>query len=312
MMPLWLAYCLLAVLIFGVWGIVTTAASQRLSPWQVQVFSTIGMLPVAIAACFTRDAFVSSHLWRGVFWAFCTGMANAVANVALFTALNYGAEASVIFPLTSMYPVVTILVARIALAERFTPAQHAGICLTLVAILLFSMVESPDSTAGDGASSGSAVWFALSFVCLLGWGISGVTQKLATRDISNGLSIAAFIAANVPIAAAVAAVHPLNWHVGSTAWALSLASGVSLGLSSLLLFASFAAGGKAGIVTALGALYPAITVMLAVPLFGDRITPLKGVGIVVALVAGVLLSRERSDSVTDVSSAQPFAHDQTP
>jgi drug/metabolite transporter (DMT)-like permease len=294
--PLWLAYCLAAVVIFGLWGIFSTAASRRLSPWQVQVFSTLGMLPVAAVAASRKTFLAGSNLPRGIFWAFCTGIANAAGNVALFAALNLGAEASVIFPLTAMYPVVTIFAARLILNERLTLEQWAGVGLTLIAILLFSLVESDaDSAAGAVSPARKAAWFALAGVCLLGFGLSGVSQKVATRYISDHMSIAAFIAANVPISIGIAAIQPMEWEVGWTAWLLSLAIGLSIGVSTLLLFASFSAGGKAGIVTAMGALYPGITVLLAVPLFGERITPMKGLGIVVALAAGVLLSRERSE-----------------
>jgi bacterial/archaeal transporter family protein len=318
--PLWLAYCLAAVVIFGLWGIFSTAASQQLTPWQVQVFSTVGMLPVAVAACFLPGFLPARNLPRGLFWAFCTGLANAVANIALFAALGMGAEASVIFPLTGMFPVVTIIIARFVLAERLTGAQLAGVVLTLIAILLFSMVEpTPQDSTADHAEDGAAAtaetvmsldkpplpqrawWLGLAGICLLGWGISGVTQKVATRYISESMSIVGFIAANLPIAVAIAVVQRIDWSVGWTAWGWSLAIGLSIGVSTLLLFASFAAGGKAGIVTALGALYPAITVVLAVPMFGDRISMLKGAGIVVALAAGVLLSRERTDNVAVVA-----------
>jgi drug/metabolite transporter (DMT)-like permease len=109
------------------------------------------------------------------------------------------------------------------------------------------------------------------------------------------MSIAAFIAANIPISLAIAAVQPIEWNVGLTPWLLSLAVGLSIGVSTLLLFAAFSAGGKAGIVTAMGALYPGITVVLAVWLFDETITPMKGTGILLALAAGVLLSREQRE-----------------
>jgi transporter family protein len=303
--PLWLAYCLAAVLIFGLWGVFSTAASQRLTPWQVQVFSTIGMLPVAAAAAMRKDFLIARNLPRGIFWAFCTGFGNALGNVALFAALHLGAEASVIFPLTAMYPVVTIIVARLCLDERLTPAQWAGVALTLAAILLFSLVESGGGSTTEVPAGRKLVWFALAAVCLLGFGVSGVCQKVATRYISDNMSIAAFIAANLPISLVIVAMQPIKWDVGWTAWLLSLAIGLSIGVSTLLLFASFSAGGKAGIVTAMGALYPGITVLLAVPLFGERITPMKGVGIIVALAAGVLLSRERTPGEVAEEQASP-------
>ncbi|MCI0423208.1 MAG: EamA family transporter, partial [Acidobacteria bacterium] len=82
--------------------------------------------------------------------------------------------------------------------------------------------------------------------------------------------------------------------IGWPAWALCLAVGVCFGLGTLFLFAAYPAGGKVSIVSTLGSLYPAITVVFAVPLFGERVTLLKGIGIVLALAAGVVLSRDSS------------------
>ncbi|MCI0625331.1 MAG: DMT family transporter [Acidobacteria bacterium] len=294
-MPLWLVYSLLAVLGFGVWGLFSTVASQRLSPWQVQVFSTFGMVPVAAAAAFAKDFMKGNNLRRGSGWALFTGVGTAVANVALFTALSRGAEASIIFPLTGMFPLVTIFVAWVFLRERVGRFQKIGIGMALVAILLFSMVDSGGSEPGDiDHSLQRWIWMGLSVICLLGWGVTGVTQKLATRDISNGLSIVVYVVANLVVAAVITIVHPLEWSIGWPAWALCLAVGVCFGLGTLFLFAAYPAGGKVSIVSTLGSLYPAITVVFAVPLFGERVTLLKGIGIVLALAAGVVLSRDSS------------------
>jgi drug/metabolite transporter (DMT)-like permease len=177
-MPLWLVYSLLAVLGFGVWGLFSTAASKRLSPWQVQVFSTLGMVPVAAGAAFAKDFLEGNNLRRGSGWAFFTGAGTAVANVALFTALNTGAEASVIFPLTGMFPLVTISIAWFFLHERVDRLQKVGIGIALVALVLFSMVDSGSSEVG-GSNDGFRrwIWMGLSLICLLGWGVTGVTQK---------------------------------------------------------------------------------------------------------------------------------------
>jgi transporter family protein len=282
------------VLVFGIWGVISTAASQRLTPWEVQVFSVVGMVPVAIAACFTKDFSVATNLPRGWAWAFATGACNAIANVALFAALHAGVDASVIVPQTGMYPIVTVLAARVFLGERLTISQQFGVGLSLVAILLFGIATETDPPSeSEKKPVDATLWMSLAMVCLLGWGISGITQKLATRYISNGMSILGFLTANIPITLMVALMFPLHWDVGWLAWGLCFAIGLCLGLGSLLLFASFSAGGQAGIVTALAALYPAITVAFAVPLFGERITSVKGLGIMLALVAGVLLSREQ-------------------
>jgi uncharacterized membrane protein len=59
----------------------------------------------------------------------------------------------------------------------------------------------------------------------------------------------------------------------------------------LTLFAAYR-DGKASIVTALYALYPAITVALAVPLFHEPMFLRKGIAIALALAAAVALSCE--------------------
>ncbi|MCI0428891.1 MAG: DMT family transporter [Nitrospiraceae bacterium] len=294
-MPLWLVYSLLALLGFGVWGLFSTAASKRLSPWQVQVFSTFGMVPVAATAAFAKGLLKGKNLRRGIGWALFTGAGTAVANVALFTALSRGAEASIIFPLTGIFPLVTILIAWVFLRERVGRFQKGGIGMALVAILLFSMVESGGSEASDiNHSLQRWIWMGLSLICLLGWGVTGVTQKLATQDISNGLSMASYVVANLVVAVVIALAHPLAWSIGWSAWALCLAVGLCFGLGTLFLFAAYPAGGKVSTVSTLGSLYPAITVVFAIPLFGERVSLLKGVGIVMALAAGVVLSRDSS------------------
>ena len=301
-MPLWLVYSLLSVLGFGGWALLSTAASKQLSPWQVQVFSTVGMVPVAAAAAFAKDFLAGSNLSRGTAWAFFTGAASAVSNVALFTALNSGIDASVVFPLTGMYPLVTILIAWLFLRERVGRFQKLGIGIALIAILLFSIVDGGGSEAGGNIHDRfrQLVWIGLAMLCLLGWGVTGVTQKLATRYISNALSIFAYVFANLVVGASICLARPLVWNIGWSAWLVCLVAGVSFSLGTLLLFAAYPAGGKVSIVSVLTSLYPAITVVVAVPLFGERVTLLKAVGIALALVAGVLLSRESSLDATSV------------
>jgi drug/metabolite transporter (DMT)-like permease len=59
----------------------------------------------------------------------------------------------------------------------------------------------------------------------------------------------------------------------------------------LFSFAAYRAG-KASIVTAVTALYPALTVVLAVPLFRERLDAWKVAAVIMSLVAGVALSYE--------------------
>ena len=59
------------------------------------------------------------------------GAANGLGSWALFEALERVAKASVAVPLTALYPLVTIVLARIFLAETLTLRQWAGIALAV-------------------------------------------------------------------------------------------------------------------------------------------------------------------------------------
>jgi drug/metabolite transporter (DMT)-like permease len=66
------------------------------------------------------------------------GTLDAAANVTMLTAIRFGplAVASV---LGSLYPVVTILLARVVLHERLRWTQRAGVALALAAVVLTSI-----------------------------------------------------------------------------------------------------------------------------------------------------------------------------
>jgi len=72
------------------------------------------------------------------FQTFGAGLTDATANVTMITAIRIGplAVASV---LGSLYPVVTILLARGVLGEKLRPIQWVGVMLALAAVLLTAL-----------------------------------------------------------------------------------------------------------------------------------------------------------------------------
>jgi drug/metabolite transporter (DMT)-like permease len=299
--PLWLIHTVLALVSFGVWGIFSMAASRKLPAWDVQVFSTFGMIPVVAAVSCTKDFLVFTNLRRGGAWALFSGAGTAAGNIALFAALSKGADASVVFPLTGMYPLITILLAWAILHERIDGLRKAGIAMALAAILIFSFVDTAASPAGAGRGPGVWVWMGLSLVCLLTWGATGVSLKLAARDISSGLSLAGYLVAYLIAALPIAAIEPLDWKAGWFTWMLCLGSGATFALGTWFLVVAYSTGGKVSVVSTVCALYPSLTVLASVAFWGERLTLVKIAAIILALSAGAVLGRETSDS----SLAQP-------
>ncbi len=74
-------------------------------------------------------------------------------------------------------------------------------------------------------------------------------------------------------------------------WVLGIAVGLLMAIGTLALFAAIRRG-KASIVTPLTALYPLITVILAVMFLNEHFDAMKLAAIAIALMAGVALSKE--------------------
>ena len=140
----------------------------------------------------------------------------------------------------------------------------------------------------------SWMWFAA--IALVFWGVTGITQKLATNRISSALSFVWFAYAMIAISAVLAALVPIHWHLTAKIAAAAIVGGTLNGLGALTSFTALESGGKAAVVISLIALYPLITVILAVTILHEHITAAQAAGVAIAVVAAVLLSLEPKSS----------------
>jgi bacterial/archaeal transporter family protein len=134
--PKWLVYCVLAILFWGIWGVVAKEAVRYIDPWLGQVLLTIGWMPLVLGVAFSRNMTVGKNKVQGILFASVTGVISAAGNVCFFGALSKGGPASTVVPISGLYPLVTVLAAVFFLRERMNRIQIAGIGLALAAILL--------------------------------------------------------------------------------------------------------------------------------------------------------------------------------
>jgi uncharacterized membrane protein len=298
----WLLYCLLAIVIFGVWGVVGKAASSAADAVTLQVVSTAGLLPVSLLLLASKNLLTAGPTARpsralGMSLGFAAGLCGGAGNLALLYALRDG-DASAVYPLTGMYPLVTVFLAAVFLRERLNWVQVLGLVVAAGALYLFNAEGAPLPDADTAMAwwrslVGAKPWMAYSLAALVLWGVLAVFQKVATRHISSELSTVCFAAAFVPVAAVLMSFMRVNLQLPPRGWALALLFGALLGVGTLVLFAAYRTG-KASVVTALSALYPALTVMIAVPLFGEPLNWHKVAAVTLALAAAVALSYERA------------------
>jgi bacterial/archaeal transporter family protein len=132
----WLFYALLCIVWWGVWGFLSKLGSDQISPQQLQILFTIGIIPPTALACAQRGFKVETDR-RGAIYGILNGVFSGLGMLAYYAALARG-KASVVGPFTALFPLLTIALAFAFLRERINRVQAAGLILALAAIILLS------------------------------------------------------------------------------------------------------------------------------------------------------------------------------
>jgi uncharacterized membrane protein len=284
-MPAWFAWSLLALVSWGVWAIIARAIGEALSPAQQQALSTLGMLPVIAILPLLGKKEPARNPQKGIGIALAAGILSCLGNVTYYEALNRGEKAATVVPLTAMYPLVTILLAVLLLRELLNRFQLGGIVLSLAAIYLLNV-------SSDKGFFTSWMFFALLPIAF--WGITGFLQKLSTNDIPGERSTLWFLVAFIPAAAIIVAARPPPAGLPIKIWLWVVGLGFFFALGNLAILIAFAREGKASIITPLTALYPVVSIPLAVLVLDEKVSLREGTGILLALASVVALSWQGS------------------
>jgi transporter family protein len=134
-------------------------------------------------------------------------------------------------------------------------------------------------------------WLIFVMIALVSWGVLGIFQKLCTNHLSAESTLIWLIVGFLLFQPFVYPSKPLAIYSTKHLW-YGLLSGLLSNVGAWGLFEAMKCGGKASIVTPFCALYPLPVVLLAPIVFHERVTLLQATGVVCALIAVILLSRE--------------------
>jgi drug/metabolite transporter (DMT)-like permease len=296
-MPRWVAWTFLTLVSWGLWAILTKLHGGGISDAQLQVLSTLGVLPILAALWFMPEPGPATNRRRGVLLALGAGIVSCIGNVAYYAALG-DAKAATVIPLTALYPVVTVILAVPLLKERVNAWQWFGIVVSLSAIYLFNVPT--ESGVEQGLTSR---WMLLPLTAIVLWGVAALMQKAATNDVSARESAIWFLLAFLPVAGIIQLYDPLPSGIPTATWWLAAALGFALAFGNLTILLAFASGDKASIIVPLAGLYPVVSIPIALVALGDRIGWRESCGIVLALTAVVLLSIQSDPEPTPAVTA---------
>jgi len=135
-------------------------------------------------------------------------------------------------------------------------------------------------------------WLAYSLLTILLWGAWGAVSKVASGGVDADTNQIFFTLGLLPLMLIMwrspRARATGEHRKAGMAWAF--VTGILGGTGNIAFFHALVIGGKASIVVPATALFPLVTVILAILLLHERISNLQKAGLAVALVAIYLLS----------------------
>jgi drug/metabolite transporter (DMT)-like permease len=210
------------------------------------------------------------------------GVAGCAALAAFYRGLAIGTM-SIVAPVSATGAVVPVLVG-VASGERPGAVQVAGIALAMVGIVLAA--REPGGAAPSQAVRAS---IGLALLAAAGFGTFFVLIDRATEDAGAPWALLLVRVGEVALLGVLAAVLRPAPPAGVRDAAPLLLVG-ALDFTATALFALATIEGLLSVVSVVGSLYPAVTVVLARVVLSERVARSQEVGVVVTLAGVVAIS----------------------
>jgi bacterial/archaeal transporter family protein len=133
-------------------------------------------------------------------------------------------------------------------------------------------------------------WFWYSILCTLCWGVWALASKFGSREIPPEAMQFLFTIGVIPVCLALLIARRFSLEKSPKGIFFAISNGVLAGIGGLALFAAYQTNGNTSLITASTALYPVVTVLLAVTILRERLEVIQVVGLGFAAVAIVIFS----------------------
>ncbi|WP_072690548.1 DMT family transporter [Rhodococcus marinonascens] len=278
----WMLYAGLLVLFWGVWGAFSSLPTTRYGYPDEMVY-VIWSLTMIIPAAFilARQKFDRRPAAAG--YGLLIGFSGAGGQLVLFKALALG-PAYLIFPIISISPAITVLLAIGFLRERLTRLAVIGLVAVMISLLLFSV------TSGSG-ESGSGPWLPLALLVCIAWGVQAFFMRKAATIAVNEATTFAWMAVS-----GLALVPVAIWMMGGlpagAPWqapALTASTQILNAIGALFLVMALSRGKASVVAPITNALAPSLTIVISLLVYQTLPTIYGVIAIVLALGGSTLM-----------------------
>ena len=291
----WIFYATLLILFWGIWGAFSALPAQKYGYPDKMIYS-IWALTMIIPAAFAMRGQRFDRRPQATIYGLINGLTGAGGQLVLFQALTMG-PAYLIFPIVSVSPAITVLMAMILLRERVTKLASVGLVAALLAIVLFSI------TSGESKGS-TGPWLLLAIIVCVAWGVQAYfMRKAATIGVNDAttfgwMAISGLLLLPVALISMGGIPTDFPWQ----APALTAGTQVLNAIGALFLVMALSRGKATIVAPTANALAPALTIVVSLIAYQTLPSPYGAVGIVLALVGSTLMvysDEKRGASVTE-------------
>ncbi|MER6342618.1 DMT family transporter [Streptomyces tendae] len=297
----WILYASLLVLFWGVWGAFSSEPNSRYG-YPNEMIYIIWAFTMLIPAFFAMRGNTFDRRPVAATYGLIAGLTGAGGQLLLFQALSDG-PAYLIFPLVSLSPVITVLMATVLLRERITRLAVVGVVAALVAIVLLSIPSGSDDSDSHGP------WLLIAILVCVAWGVQAFCMRKAALVGVNDATTFGWMTISglllVPVAFALMGGLPdgAPWQ----APALTAVTQVLNAVGALFLVMAFSRGKATVVAPVTNALAPVLTIVLSLAVYQTLPSVWGTLGIVLALAGSTLMVY--SDEKSGESSVAPGAAD---
>ncbi|ANW65364.1 hypothetical protein BCA37_18825 [Mycobacterium sp. djl-10] len=299
----WIFYAALLILFWGVWGAFSALPATWYGYPDEMIYS-IWALTMIIPAAFILRGQKWDRRPAATIYGLLIGLTGAGGQLVLFQALTMG-PAYLIFPIISISPAITVVMAMVLLRERISPLAVVGLVLALAAIVLFTI------TGGESDES-SGPWLLLAILICLAWGVQAYfMRKTATIGVNEATTFGWMtISGLLLIPVALISLGGLPTDFGWQAPVLTAATQVLNAAGALFLVMALARGKASIVAPTTNALAPALTVIISLIAYQTLPSPYGAIAIVLALVGSTLMvySDEKRGEAPTPAVAAPKEH----
>ena len=132
----WILYALATLMAWGVWGFCSKLASNYGRPRQTLLFQVAGVMAFGFIVL-SMERFQVAWSPQGFAWSAAAGFVNFIGFLTFFAAVEKG-KVSTVIAMSSLYPVVTIVLSILFLHEKISGREGLGIVCALLAGFLLA------------------------------------------------------------------------------------------------------------------------------------------------------------------------------